>query len=431
MAANPLQPQEYSQSATFYQTIGSEYETHQAELDLKSTSVLTTDTPEPGSAEIIPAQTNTLPVTPPPTKISQAAGATATIKIPVIHTATSLPPAVKHLELTDVDATQQIQADLTDIHDLKVSFNPDGIKITGTAEVNGPLNAKIQGVLEIVGQLTLNNGKLETQVSSVKVNGVESVETERGQQARDAINHWLLKYLVRQQVQSFKLTEGKLSLDVLEFHESNIPTLRGSESADSVSTSAATVLPTTSGSESASSTSKPAVTVFATKGTPNVTPLTKGGATATIHLPVAINSSPDASVPTQVLRPTRSGTLPPGGIPITEEDATTLANTKIPILKDVTVSFSTDLVHVSGMIEVQLPLLNKVSRRLVVEGQIEVRNGIPYFNITSLAVAGVDISGTGIADQVQNALNTWLQNTLITQKIKSVIVDDGTLTIYP
>ncbi len=468
---DPLQPAALGITATAYQTIAIDLKTKQAENEMKTPSVLSTDTssfnvPDPSMPNLMDMEmrmavpTNPPTFTPtgvpgsmtsdlasftlPPSVTGTLPTPTATIKLPMIETATPPPPKAKHIDLTDAEASAQVQKANPDIQNLQVFFTPDGFKITGSVLVDAPLGQKISAGLEIVGQFVLVGGKLQVKVTSVKANGSDL--PDRVAQAESFVNSWLIDYLVRRQVQAFKTDAGVLSLDVLEYQTSNFPTLMPTPTADVTVTttgtlSNGTITVTVNGNtptplamipiKNVSMTVAPTslgITPLAAVYSP--TPLARITVAArapsptfngpTPPLPQIISSTPDAHQ--MIVIPTAVGTLviqltpmQGGGFMLTDAQATSFAQGGVPFLQNVTLHFSPDNeVRISGQIQVStpsmLPLVAPVSmlQNVVLTGHIAVQDGRVRLKIQTLTVDGLDAAQTLVGQQIETQINNWL-----------------------
>ena len=487
----PLQPAALGITATAYQTIAIDLKTKQAENEMKTPSVLTTDVssfnvPDPAMPNLMDvvlrraAPTNLPTFTPtglastvaPPatsTAVASVTGTlptpTATIKLPLIKTATPPPPQAKHIDLTDAEASVQVQKANPDIQSLQVFFTPDGVKITGSVQVAAPLGQTVSAGLEIVGQFVLIDGKLQLKVASVKVNGGDA--PDRVAQAESFVNNWLIDYLVRRQVQAFKTEQGVLRLDVLEYQTSKFPTpmatLDGTITATSILTtvSSGTLTVAVSGNtftplaviaiKSVSATGAPTslgMTVLA--AVRSATPLalitltsrtpspTFGGPTPL--LPQIISATPNAQqmivIPTAIGTAAKLTPMPGGGFTLTDAQATSFAQAGLTFPQNVTINFLPDNeVRMSGQIQVStpsaLPLLPPVTvtQTVVLTGHIEVENGQVRLRIQTLTVDGLDVAQTPIGQQIETRINDWLGQMFSTQVIHAIQTGNGTLTV--
>jgi len=489
----PLQPAALGITATAYQTIAIDLKTKQAENEMKTPSVLTTDVssfnlPEPGMPSLVDVVLRrAAPTNPPtftPTGLATSAAPsvtsiiaasvtgtlptpTATIKLPVIKSATPPPPQAKHIDLTDADASLQVQKANPDIQGLQVFFTPAGVKITGSVQVAAPLGQTVSAGLEIIGQFVLTGGKLQLKVESVKVNGGDA--PDRIAQAESFVNSWLSDYLVRRQVQAFKTEQGVLRLDVLEYQASNFPTPMSTATLNGTITATSTLTNVNSGTLTMAvngNTFTPlaviaiknvSVTVVSTSlgMTPlaavlSATPLalitvapripsaTFNGPTPL--LPQIISSTPNAQqmivIPTAIGTAAKLTPMPGGGFTLTDAQATSFAQSGLTFPQNVTINFLPDNeVHMSGQIQVStpsaLPLLPAVTvtQTVVLTGHIAVVNGQIELKIQTLTVDGLDVARTPIGQQIETRINDWLSQMFSAQVIHAVQTGNGSLTV--
>ncbi len=514
MAFAPLRPVDLETTATVYVTIASDYQTVQAIKEGSRTSVMVlepTQTPDPitptksarsdsnvqfvafavqaPTATIGATGTVTAAATAPVTRV--AVSPTATIKLPKISTATPLPPVAKQLLLTDETATQDIQKTQKDIQNLKLTILADSIQITGTVIVDGPLGTKIGVSLEIIGTLSVEAEKLRFKVTSVKVNGGDETNTERGKQAEGIVNDWLTGYLIRKKVQKLTQQPGLLTLDILELSTSDLPTLRPTAAVTLAGTVAPTAAVTTFNTRAVvgSVTVPPTgVAIVITSGPTSTRRLIIGTVTvvprtaAVTHIAVSIKTSvaPTATVATIIPSRTAvtvaapadatSGPSPTVKLPqvtqqsrvygsgtpqptitinpnaqntITGEQATLLTGGTLGPITDVNVTFDKGTIIVTGNVTLpNNPITDPITKVIApgkeisvpiqIIGILTVKDGKPSIQFTSIKLADKEVgSNTPVGQAAMSALGDYVTNVLIPGKVSKVTAENDTLVTDP
>lgn len=317
-----------------------------------------------------------------------SSGPTATIPLPMIRTATPLPPQQVRIEVTEEEATEQLAEESPDIKEPTVYFTPDEVRITGEVEISTPIGG-IDGDLEIKGTLALEEGKLYFHTTSLTARGRDYTDKEESDDVEYLVNAWLAELMVRRSGQSFELRDGLLIIDAFEYQESALPTPR------------------------------PELTPTAIDDVEGQEPLASDSSLTPIPLPAA-----------------RSVTVTPGPgttRAITNEQATIRSRTDLPVLSDPRIEFSTSGVTVIGEIAMPLaiPGLDASGGMVEFTGELGVEDGQLKFAMQDFALEGAEIVLPEVKQIFETAVSEWVPNLQDGMSISDFILGDGTITLFP
>lgn len=313
---------------------------------------------------------------------------TPTIPLPVIKTATPLPPEAIQIELTNEDATNQVEQEIPELKNPSVYFSPDEVRITGTVEASTPLGS-IDGNLEITGTLELRDGKLHFQATSVTARGRDYTDDSEGRDAESAVNAWLAKLMIRRDAESFELLDGMLVINAVEYQESALPTLAPTPISTAVNNAEG---------ETAESQAEM---------TPTAVPL------------------PEAQPITATPQPARSRE-------ITDGQATLDAVNNLSAIVNPSIQFTSSGVVIVGEFTspVAIPGQNAMGT-VNLSGGLAVENGRLQMRMRNMTFNGVDITHPVIQETLGTAVNGWLPGLHQGMAITDFTLSDGTLTLLP
>lgn len=144
-------------------------------------------------------------------------------------------------------------------------------------------------------------------------------------------------------------------------------------------------------------------------------------------------SSPNPGTPTIPLPRIATATAPPPvpiQLTITDTDAEQQVLDSVPQLLSPQISITPDGIEIRGFVDLPGPLGTTIRGDLVIFGQL-VQDGTDLrMELSSVSVAGRDITETEDGQIVENTINNWLSSLLIRRDVESFSLDDGMLVIH-
>jgi hypothetical protein len=140
---------------------------------------------------------------------------TATIELPRALTAT--PELVSSvLVITDEYAARLLGDFNEEFQNVEVAIREQGMTITGDTFISIPILGRRAVPFEIMGVLEIHEQKLRMNVQTLVVNGIDRSGSEESERVEYLINNWLLSLMYRRLVQAIDLSEGSLTVSVLQ-----------------------------------------------------------------------------------------------------------------------------------------------------------------------------------------------------------------------
>ncbi|MAS33633.1 MAG: hypothetical protein CL610_06490 [Anaerolineaceae bacterium] len=149
--------------------------------------------------------------------------------------------------------------------------------------------------------------------------------------------------------------------------------------------------------------------------TPVVPETGDAAAAATIPLPRIASATPPPPIAVR--------------LEITEQDAIQQVQDSVPELRDPQIEISPEGLQIHGYIDLPGPLGTTLQGDVAITAELVQQDSDLRVNITSVTVAGQDLTGTEDGQQVENTINNWFNRLFIRRDLQGFELQDGLLLI--
>jgi hypothetical protein len=312
---------------------------------------------------------------------------TPTIELPRAVTAT--PELISSvLVITNDDATRLLEGFDDEFQDVTAAIDEQGMTITGNTFISIPILGRRPVPFEIKGTLEVREQKLRMNVQTLNVNGIDRSGSEDRERVEYLVNNLLLNLMYGRLVQNITLSEGHLTINVLQH-----PTL-GTDIFTRL-TPTATFSPTSAASEM-------------------LTPT----------LPRALTATPAARA---AGRENRSSQFPLNDLAASFQ----LEGLSLGWL-NLSIRFQNDgRVNVTASIPVASFLGSTLSAEVSVSSRLRANGGRLELESDAVSVNGAPLNVRIAETQVERLVNSWLSRILSDQFVNSFDIQSGVLRINP